>query len=40
MSEVRFIIGLIIGVILLITMVAKTKIHAFPPLYCPLSLLV
>lgn len=32
MSEVRFIIGLIIGVILLITMVAKTKIHAFPAL--------
>lgn len=32
MSEIRFIIGLIIGVILLITMVAKTKIHAFPAL--------
>lgn len=32
MSDLRFIIGLIIGVILLITMVAKTKIHAFPAL--------
>lgn len=32
MQEIRFIIGLIIGVISLITMVAKTKIHAFPAL--------